>query len=57
MARATVTVLTNAPPDELVETELVIVGGGICGILAAKQCCERQWPYVVIFGVIGTNSI
>jgi heterodisulfide reductase subunit A-like polyferredoxin len=36
------------PPDEFIETEFVIVGGGICGILAAKQCSKRQWPYVMI---------
>jgi cation diffusion facilitator CzcD-associated flavoprotein CzcO len=30
------------------ETEMVIVGGGICGILAAKQCHDRGMKYVVI---------
>lgn len=27
---------------------MTIVGGGICGILAAKMCGDRRWPYVVV---------
>lgn len=48
MAKATVTLSCSAAPDEYVETEFVIVGSGISGLLAAKQCRERQWPYIVI---------
>jgi cation diffusion facilitator CzcD-associated flavoprotein CzcO len=48
MARATITLASSAAPDEELRTEFVIVGGGICGILAAKQCSDRQWPYLVI---------
>ncbi|EFN51782.1 hypothetical protein CHLNCDRAFT_139734 [Chlorella variabilis] len=47
MARATVTVLTNAPPDELVETELVIVDEAFEELEdgnedALKEVLERQ---------------
>lgn len=24
------------------------MGGGICGILAAKMCGDRRWPYVLV---------
>ena len=48
MASANVTVVCSAKPDEVLDTEVTIVGGGICGILAAKQCTDRRWPYVVV---------
>lgn len=38
----------DRPPSEVVETDMMIVGGGICGILAAKMCADRRWPYVVV---------
>ena len=38
----------DKPPCEVVETDMAIVGGGICGILAAKMCGDRRWPYVVV---------
>lgn len=38
----------DKPPAEVVETDMMIVGGGICGILAAKMCADRRWPYVVV---------
>ena len=48
MSRAIVTVVANGPPDEILKTEIVVVGGGICGILAAKHCSDRRWPYIVV---------
>jgi heterodisulfide reductase subunit A-like polyferredoxin len=47
MASAKVT-LGLSPKMMVEETEMVIVGGGICGILAAKQCHDRGMKYVVI---------
>ena len=47
MASAKVT-LGVSPKMKAEETEMVIVGGGICGILAAKQCHDRGMKYVVI---------
>lgn len=38
----------DKPPAEVVETDMMIVGGGICGILAAKMCADRRWPYVLV---------
>ncbi len=38
----------DKPPAEVVETDMIIVGGGICGILAAKMCADRRWPYVLV---------
>ena len=48
MASAKVSVACEAPPHEVVEIEVTIVGAGICGILAAKHCADRQWPYLVV---------
>lgn len=47
MASAKVT-LGISPKMKTEETEMVIVGGGICGILAAKQCHDRGMKYVVV---------
>ena len=47
MASAKVT-LAWSPKAKVDEVEMVIVGGGICGILAAKQCHDRGMKYVVI---------
>ncbi len=47
MASAKVT-LGVSSKMQVEETEMVIVGGGICGILAAKQCHDRGMKYVVI---------
>ena len=47
MASAKVT-LGHSPKVQVQKTEMVIVGGGICGILAAKQCHDRGMKYVVI---------
>lgn len=30
------------------EVEVAIVGGGICGILAAHRCVQRQIKYILI---------
>jgi hypothetical protein len=47
MATAEVT-LGFAPNMKTEKTEMVIIGGGICGILAAKQCHDRGMKYVVV---------
>ncbi|PRW20755.1 FAD NAD(P)-binding domain-containing [Chlorella sorokiniana] len=47
-AQCSLTVRLPDRADEVVETEMTIVGGGICGILAAKMCGDRQWPYVLV---------
>jgi cation diffusion facilitator CzcD-associated flavoprotein CzcO len=47
MASAKVSVLNRGPASEM-HTEMVIVGGGICGILAAKMCTDREIPYKLI---------
>ena len=31
-----------------VATDVVIVGGGISGVLAARRCHDAGWPYVII---------
>jgi heterodisulfide reductase subunit A-like polyferredoxin len=48
MATASVVVTGCGLPDEVLETEILVVGGGICGILAAKECADRRWPYIVV---------
>lgn len=49
MAKCSITLTApDRQPDEIVETEMTIVGGGISGILAAKMCGDRQWPYVLV---------
>lgn len=37
-----------AQPDEVVETELTIVGAGVAGVLAAKECIKRNMPFFVV---------
>lgn len=47
MATAFVSVASGAPaPAET--TEVAIIGGGICGILAAKGCRDHNLPYRLI---------
>ncbi|KAI7845562.1 hypothetical protein COHA_000852 [Chlorella ohadii] len=49
MAKCSLAVsVPDRAPDEVMETEMAIVGGGICGILAAKMCGDRRWPYVLV---------
>lgn len=47
MAAVKVT-LGYSPRTKVEQTEMVIVGGGICGILAAKQCHDRGMKYVLV---------
>lgn len=39
---------TQVDRMESTRTEMVIVGGGICGLLAARQCRDRGMSYVLI---------
>lgn len=47
MASAKVSLVfpTDGPTET---TEMIIVGGGICGILAAKKCHDLNIPYKLI---------
>lgn len=47
MASAKVSVV-HRPASSEIHTEMVIVGGGICGIIAAKMCTDRKIPYKLI---------
>ena len=47
MASAKIT-LGFSPRAKVEQTDMVIVGGGICGILAAKQCHDRGLKYIVV---------
>ena len=38
----------SAKAPVTVETDVVIIGAGICGILAARECHDRGYPYVIL---------
>jgi hypothetical protein len=46
MASAKVTVTPKASKVE--RTEMVIIGGGICGLIAARNCYDRNLPFKLI---------